>query len=530
MKSLDLLLNIPHKVYKLFHDKISIEYIVPVNDRSYENIDNNDHIIAIELTRDEFCYYLFTIIIDKILDIKNFKIDFIFNTSINGDIGNSIKTLFNRTYFVNFKRNLMWYDLYKKFNPNIAYISLNKIFCIENIYLYIWSLHYYKRLKKIYKKKKITSLKIENIETWDLLVDSYLRYKPSPSFDINDRFILKLLRQIKIDINKAEKYFTKKNVKLFIASYSVYIEHGIPIRVALKNNVKVVTFGNLQNFGKVLSQGDYFHTANCNDYKILFDSLNNQDEKLNEAEVFIEKRFSGEVDKSTIYMKKSAYLNNNLTIPHSVNDSIVIFLHDFFDSPHIYPDMIFNDFWEWICKTIEILSKSEIKFYLKSHPIQGQRGDRVLELLKLKYPDLIFLDSNISNKSLAKNGIRCGVSVYGSIAHELAYFGVPTICCARHPHNSFSFCLTAKTVDQYERFLFSPPRRDDFDDLRIEALKFIYMHNLFGSHEFHEIRSAYVNLRKFSYYELDNYCGIVEAVNNVRNSKFINGYVNELIA
>jgi hypothetical protein len=89
------------------------------------------------------------------------------------------------------------------------------------------------------------------------------------------------------------------------------------------------------------------------------------------------------------------------------------------------------------------------------------------------------------------------VTVYGTVAHELAYLGVPTIACARHPHYTFDFCRTARTREEYKGMLESygvmpQPKLE----MQRQALAFYYMHNLHGEGDQSALRQAFVNLWK----------------------------------
>jgi hypothetical protein len=230
------------------------------------------------------------------------------------------------------------------------------------------------------------------------------------------------------------------------------------------------------------------------DFYSTFEDLPDQDSRLEEARILLERRLSGGIDAATSYMRQSAYGNELIALPFNLKGAVVIFLHDFYDSPHVYPDLIFNDFWQWICFTIESLSDDNIVFFLKPHPNQISLSDVALEALRSKYPSLQLLPATASNVQLTKAGIACGVTAYGTVAHELAYLGVPSICCARHPHHAFGFSRTATTRAEY-RVMLAGYREHPFavDQLKRQALIFYYMHNLYGDADLVALRSAFVN-------------------------------------
>lgn len=337
------------------------------------------------------------------------------------------------------------------------------------------------------------SLKIDGIEVADLLVDSYLRFKPAPEFDVRNPFVRRLVWQALRDVRQAQAYFGRRKPRWYLTSYTTYLEHGIPARVALRHGVEVWSFGNLNGFGKRLTQADHFHTQNFAGYRAGFEALDRQEERLDAARQQLESRLSGGIDAATSYMRKSAYGQTQVELPPGLDGAVVIFLHDFYDSPHVYPDLVFQDFWRWVCFTVEVLQKSGARFFLKPHPNQIALSDEALDRLRRKYPDLQWVPASASNVQLAQAGIACGVTVYGTVAHELAYLGVPSITSARHPHYTFDFCRTARTREEYKGMLESYgvmplPRAE----MQRQALAFYYMHNLHGSPGERELRQAFV--------------------------------------
>ena len=322
-------------------------------------------------------------------------------------------------------------------------------------------------------------MQIDGIEVLDLLISSYLRFRPSPVFDVRDRFVRRLIWQAMRNARNARTYFKRHKPLTYLTSFSTYVEHGVPVRVALQEGVRVLSYGNLSQFGKKLSIQDPYHTAAFLNYKRDFDTLQNQEQKIELAAQKLDFRLRGGVDNATSYMRESAYSQIALELPSELSGAVVVFLHDFYDSPHVYPDLVFHDFWRWICFTIDELQKQGVTFYLKPHPNQIDLSEAALKTLQNKYPGLKWLPSKASNVELANQGIACGITVYGTVAHELAYLGIPTIACARHPHIAFDFCRTASTRLEYAEFLRSYQIATlPVSEMRRQALAFYYMHNL----------------------------------------------------
>lgn len=390
-----------------------------------------------------------------------------------------------------------WINAYSTLNVSIAYRAANCGFHLSSFANWLKADAIWKSLQNGGK----LSLNISGIDFIDLLIDEYLRFRPSPKFNVSDPFVRYLVWRLLCSYEQSLKYFSSTKPTWYLTSYTTYIEHGVPVRVALSIGINVWTFGSLNHFGKKLALEDAFAAPDFSSYRITFENLDNKEEKIKEAEHALSYRLSGNVDEATSYMENSAYKNTDNEIKENVNGSAVIFLHDFYDSPHIYPGLIFNDFWEWVCFTIEIFKKQKINFFIKPHPNQIALSEGALDLLRTKYPDAKWLAPNISNVELAKSGIVCGVTVFGTIAHELAYLGIPSIACSQHPHHAFDFCKTARSKYEYEDYL--KECNTTFlsiskDEMRYQSLTFYYMHNLYGQSDELKLRKSWADFWKTS--------------------------------
>jgi hypothetical protein len=343
------------------------------------------------------------------------------------------------------------------------------------------------------------SLQVDGIELADLLIDSYLRLRPSPRFDPTDPFLLDLLRGSIRAVRRARAWFTAASPRVYLTSYTSYLAHGVPVRVALALGVPVWSFGNLGRFGKQLTRDDPFHTRDASDYAYRFAQQSEPEARLADARRGLESRLAGGVDAATSYMRRSAYASPTATLPEGLDGAVVVFLHDFYDSPHVFQDLVFPDFWRWLAVTVETLEAAGIPFFLKPHPNQIVDSDRAVAEFQATYPAARWLSAETTNTQLARAGIACGVTVYGTVAHELAYLGVPSIACARHPHHSFGFCRTARSLAEYQALLrtarTAPMSREAMER---EALAFYYMHNHEGSNLERELRDGFVEFWRAS--------------------------------
>ncbi len=445
-----------------------------------------DPLVAVECTSDHYFFALFCALFIELQARKGARGELIVVRSVNGGIGTGWRESLLRSRPLGKWLSNQWVRAFRPWIAQVGYRSLGAMSASDRR-------EDLRRADEAWRSwcadGATFELDIDGIPVGDLIVDSFLRFRPAPRFDPRDRFTLTLMRQAFFDVRLARAYFRRARPALFLVSHSTYIEHGIAVRVALAEGVDVRSFGTLARFGKRLTREDWFHPPNTDNYRSVFESLDDQPARLQLAEKGLGFRLSGGIDSAMTYMRTSAYAAS-AEVPPEVAGAVVIFMHDFYDSPHIYHDMVFTDFWDWAGFTIETLQAAGIPFFLKPHPNQIDLSSEALLALRARFPDMRLLPLGVTNAQLARAGMSCGVTMYGSVAHELAYLGVPTIACARHPHHSFTFCRTAKTQEEYRRFLQTPRELPaSAAEMKRQALAFYYMHNLHGTPEELALRS-----------------------------------------
>lgn len=449
-------------------------------------------VVLVQCVEDLYYFGVFGRIICSLRERRPIRAEqFVFRSL---QVGES-KSLFRFVAFrllINRLASSKWVRLYNSFCDGVGYRSTGVRFLIGDVIDFCRAFACWRSLSD---RTALMSLVIAEVPVGDLINDSFLRFKPAPTVDLGDVYLLVVIWQAHRDVRRARDYFQRVRPILYLTSYTTYVQHGIAVRVALQCGVRVFSFSNYQQFAKPLSKTDWVHTSNPDGYADEFSSLENSEQKLAEAEEALSARLTGSIDRATAYMKRSAYTKSGAPVP-DVKGAVVIFLHDFFDSPHVYRELVFPDFWEWVCFTIETLAKAGIRFYLKPHPNQIELSDVVLQDLRQRYPQISIISPDITNKQLAEAGLACAVTVFGTVAHEMAYLGVPSIGCARHPHVSFEFCKTAKSKTEYaEALLQYAAINSDRSLMHRQSLIFYYMHNLNLSAEERTLRDTVFKLR-----------------------------------
>jgi len=340
-------------------------------------------------------------------------------------------------------------------------------------------------------KADLLSVRIDGIAVGDLIYDSHLRMYKLAAVDINDPRLKKTIYDAHIISASCKKYLNKNNVKMLVMLHAVYIQHGILVRHALSKNIPTYIYGYREGrLLQKLSKEHFYQSMNHHKYRAIFSNLPNKRIALEKARKSLDDRFLGVIDPGISYMRKSSYGDydkSNKIFNESKRQRVVIFLHCFFDSPHIYKDMLFNDFYEWLDFTLEVASNSNYDCYVKPHP-NGLVGNEEIENHFInKFKKVKFLDKSISNRKLISEGFDLGVTLYGTIAHELAYHAIPVLASGDNPHANYSFCYQSKTLEDYKKKL-SEPSLVPNNIVKAEVEQFFYMHYIYHADVFLKVK------------------------------------------
>lgn len=487
--------------------------------------------ILVQCVEDYYYFSLFGQIITDLREESDVRVEQYvlrnFSVGSHFSIGRFIKTKLLANRWTDRK----WTNLYEAYCNQVAFSNEQSLGFYKDSGLFFKAR---KIAKSIQSKEELLALTCDGLLIGDLIYDTYLRFKPAPTVDINDFYLVvviwKALRNVKI----AKQYFKNNRPKAVLQSYSTYIQHGITARVALEFGMNVYTFGNYQSLVKKLNKDDYSHVKLTSHYKLAFDAFDNKDARRLEAERGLKNRLSGRIDLATSYMKESAYKVLESKLP-KLTDGVVIFLHDFYDSPHIYESMIFPDFLEWVEFTINELEKNRVVYYLKPHPNQLPESGLVVKKLCEKHEHIKLLSPKITNKQLVAAGMKLGITLYGTVAHELVYMGIPVITCGDNPHSSYNFCFEAKSKKQYSSMLkeIDSLVLSNVEQVKKEVESFYYMHNLNITEEEQLLLENMAELRNICK-DLDgnlNDGALQSALDNMKNNtrykRFIESIAND---
>ena len=314
------------------------------------------------------------------------------------------------------------------------------------------------KYKKYLNKKNFLNFNINGINIGDILYDTYLRFRAQPTLFINDYFLHKLIFNSNLLFLKLDKLYKKYKFKIFFTSYTSYLQHGLPVRYFLKKKVKVFSGKNTSQYNKEIKKNDPRHCENFFQYKNMKHIIKKNKKFLHFSQLDLNYRFS-EIEKESnlLYMGTDTYnfkKNSNLNLNLKILDNIdgVMFLQDFYDSPHDWGKLTFNDFYIWAFFTLNIIDKYKLKIAVKPHPNSWYNSlDSIViyERLKKRFSNIIWLDKDFPNKLIFKK-IKFGISATGTVLFELAYHGIKALSCGEHPGIDFNFTIHADNKFQYK--------------------------------------------------------------------------------
>ncbi len=342
--------------------------------------------------------------------------------------------------------------------------------------------------EKINNKEDILKIKIDGVLCGDLIYDTYLKKYKEKTIDIKDKKFSDLLRDFISLFYFWSDYLKKKDVKAIIGVHSVYT-YAIPLRLGIKNNIPTYAI-NPQLLYKLKKNmmrmyGDF-------EYHDKFIKLPQELQKKGriEAKKKLDKRLSGitgiEVDLTTTTQSSfSEKKYENLIIKNS-KKKILICTHDFQDSIHVFGDMIFPDFFDWIEFLANLAKRTDYDWYIKNHPTGTGRvlkyqyyTKKVIDEFINENPQFKLLPDDYPHKKIVESGIDCVLTGYGSVGVEYALLGVPVINASiNNPHKNYNFNLHPKDLNEYEKLLTNL----DKINLKIdknEIYEFYFMRHIF---------------------------------------------------
>ena len=373
--------------------------------------------------------------------------------------------------------------------------------------------NYRERIKKeILKVEKLDAAGFENYQIdgvviGDLIYDVYLRSGSQATLDLKDPiFKIKLIESLNYFFFWQE-FFTKNVVSGVCVSHCVY-NFAIPLRIALTYDIPGFQV-NAESIYRVNSSFPHAYT----DFKMYKSEFIKLSKDIREAGTIkaknrLQLRFSGEVGVDMQYSTKSAFAPRSAIVEQIIPSSrikVFIAVHDFYDSPHGYGNNFYPDFLIWLDALAKISEITDYDWYIKTHPdLHVVAGETTVRNFVAKNPKFTLLSKETSHFEIINAGIDVVLTVFGTVAMEYSYLGIPVInASCNNPHVAFNFSFTPKDREEYEETLI---------DLKTFKNKFVIDRNQVEQYYF------MAHLHKMKSWTVKDYNRYIEEIGGYRNS------------
>ena len=464
---------------------------------------NQNKIFLVEFNKWEYIHILFSYLSNFFSSKKNCKI-----------IAYEAYSLFSQKN-ENFLQKIKW-NIGKFFKIKFfgVYASFGTQDFVKPNYSNIIKSKSKKICKKFYsrstKLKNLEELCVENIWIGDLIYDSYLKRNSTHTIDLKSQDFSNYFFKCICNFYFWLEYFKINKVGGVAACHGVYVS-AIPMRIA--NYQKIPSFY-CTNLNIIQPTNKISHKIKCSGVDIQYKTFRKKFQSFNHLHqkkfLTLGKKYLNQIikgKKKYSYLKNSSFLNkkNNFKFLKNKKIKVIIYPHLFSDSPHVYGNHFFSDFYQWFEFLKIIINKTNYDWYIKRHPREDKQTGIIINNFLKKCPNLKNIPKDISNLFIGKNKIDFALTVYGTIASELPAYGVKVINASKHnPHIDYNFSINPKNLNEYKKYL-----------LNLSKVKVKFKINKKDLFEYHFMKNFYTNNDNYIFSNLDEY-------NKFKNNRQIN--------
>jgi len=252
--------------------------------------------------------------------------------------------------------------------------------------------------------------------------------------------------------------FASKRIIAVVVSHDNYVGPGLLAHMAFRYNVPVV-LGNATSFSMPIAPFQLYEKFR---YFRKYASKIEPNELLigtNWAKSELQKRIEGKVGVGMDYQVKSAFTQERIKrqTTNTNEAKVVILTHDYFDNPHGYGRMLFDDFSLWLEFLGEMSRETSYEWYIKPHRDYSDLEFNALESFIRNFPKIKIIDPDTSYHQLREEGVEFALTCYGSAGHELPLLGFTVVNSSYNPHVAYNFNIHAKSLLEYREIIMNLP-------------------------------------------------------------------------
>lgn len=190
-----------------------------------------------------------------------------------------------------------------------------------------------------------------------------------------------------------------------------------------------------------------------------------------------EAQFLEPAQKSTPWSAEPQPLLVDIPEEHEGSRKVLVAVHAFYDAPHSSGLGLFSDFFDWLEHLRGIARRSDHLWLIKLHPDQRDEFLGVREAVEKLFSDtqnVVLIPSETNHRTLLSIGVDVVLTIYGTIAFEYPWVGVPAIAAqVDSVHSSYNYCHHPQSRAEYAELLLDPDSWNRPVNRR-EILEFVY--------------------------------------------------------
>jgi hypothetical protein len=320
-------------------------------------------------------------------------------------------------------------------------------------------------------RKAVLELTLDGVWIGDLVYDSILYPSEKSTISKFDSVLASVFDRSGRIFSGTENLLRHYDARAMVVSHTVYIEYGLPARVALKHGIPV--------YGK-----SGLNPAVIRKYRLPDEATIFPGAELHKALQHYRASMGEQLSElaSNFYPPTPAHITNldifrfgygsgkreveqgslvRLLSLDPQKKTCCIMAHMFVDAPHIYSDLLFDDFYQWLAATLNFAARTPtLNWLVRQHPYEimvGQK-DNFQEVVApyISSSSVIVVPDDVTTSSLF-SCVDAVTTCYGSAGIEFASVGIPCILAGKPYYADYSFTHRPRTQTEYFNALASIP-------------------------------------------------------------------------
>ncbi len=356
------------------------------------------------------------------------------------------------------------------------------------------------------QRKSLLNYQFAGIPIGDLVYDSYMRNTTNGTIERIDHTVLNQFLHTVRDVILFQRMIEQNQGVISVQGHTIYSNFGALARTMLKSGGTV--------FGRKFASGpftirryDSLEQVRNHEFKFSreeFDYIfhNHRELAIREAKRYLEQRMNSPLhnkkwdaveaygDHKKIYTRRQLDEAAGFAPEKPV---VAIMSHILADGPHSFDWMIYDDYYQWLAATLEIIKDiPQVNWLIKPHPDNKHyktehSAEKLSQPYVEKYPHIALAPNDLNTSSLFAM-VSAIVTVTGSAGLEFPTKGIPAICAGRSLFTDFGFTIEPKSAEQYRDMLRNIDKLPRPDQEAIDrAHVFTYMYQVLA-----RVKSIYI--------------------------------------